>query len=143
LALGTGIPIVPVFDLTIHNPSRTLLAATYGRSMYKYDLGYFASINNNSANIFSFKAYPNPFTEQIVFQIENRTQNITTNLENKMVLQIYDISGKLIKTINSEKNNKIIWNGNNNAGEKVKAGIYICKTQFDGNNYYSKIIYSK
>ena len=32
--LGAGLPSVPVADLTFHQPTRTLLAGTFGRSMY-------------------------------------------------------------------------------------------------------------
>ncbi len=35
---GSNLPNVPINDLTLHNDSRTLVAATFGRSMYKYDL---------------------------------------------------------------------------------------------------------
>ena len=34
---GSNLPNVPINDLTLHNDSRTLVAATFGRSMYKYD----------------------------------------------------------------------------------------------------------
>ena len=32
--LGMGLPLAPVADMTFHHPTRTLLAGTYGRSMY-------------------------------------------------------------------------------------------------------------
>lgn len=38
LPLGESLPRVPVIDLVLHNPTRTLLAATYGRSMFTLDL---------------------------------------------------------------------------------------------------------
>ena len=37
-ALGTGLPMVPVMDLRVHEPTRTLYAATFGRGMWKTDL---------------------------------------------------------------------------------------------------------
>lgn len=33
--LGSGLPLISIMDLTWHAPSRTLVAATYGRSMYR------------------------------------------------------------------------------------------------------------
>ena len=39
--LGEDMPLVPVIDLVLHNPTRELLAATYGRSMYTMDLDLF------------------------------------------------------------------------------------------------------
>lgn len=37
--MGTGMPMVPVLDLTLHNPTRSLLAGTFGRSMYRIEIG--------------------------------------------------------------------------------------------------------
>ena len=37
--MGTGMPIVAIADLAIHHPTRTLRAATHGRSMFEIDLG--------------------------------------------------------------------------------------------------------
>lgn len=37
--LAPGLPITVVHDLTLHAPSRKLVAATHGRSMYSIDLG--------------------------------------------------------------------------------------------------------
>jgi photosystem II stability/assembly factor-like uncharacterized protein len=37
--LGTGLPAVVVVDLALHTASRTLRAATHGRSMYEIELG--------------------------------------------------------------------------------------------------------
>lgn len=49
--LGDSLPNVPITDLTLHHPTRMLVAATYGRSMYKFDLGiptYLEDVGNNS-----------------------------------------------------------------------------------------------
>ncbi len=37
-ALGTGLPLVSVMDIVLHDSSRTLVAATHGRSMYRISL---------------------------------------------------------------------------------------------------------
>lgn len=37
--LGTGLPRVPVLSLVLHRPTRTLRAASHGRSMWDYSLG--------------------------------------------------------------------------------------------------------
>jgi photosystem II stability/assembly factor-like uncharacterized protein len=36
--LGDSLPVVPVTDLVLHNPTRTLVAATFGRSFYSIDV---------------------------------------------------------------------------------------------------------
>jgi hypothetical protein len=40
--LGEDMPAVPVLDLVLHNPTRELVAATHGRSMYTLDLDLLA-----------------------------------------------------------------------------------------------------
>lgn len=36
--MGANLPLIPVNDLDLHNETRKLVAATFGRSMYTYDL---------------------------------------------------------------------------------------------------------
>jgi len=38
LPLGSGLPIVPIHDLALHDSTRTLVAGTHGRSMFKINL---------------------------------------------------------------------------------------------------------
>jgi photosystem II stability/assembly factor-like uncharacterized protein len=42
--LGDSLPNSPIMDLVLHNNTRTLVAATYGRSMYKYDLDFITPV---------------------------------------------------------------------------------------------------
>jgi hypothetical protein len=37
-ALGTGLPLAPVLDIRLHDASSTLVASTFGRSMWKLDI---------------------------------------------------------------------------------------------------------
>jgi hypothetical protein len=67
-------------------------------------------------------AYPNPF---------NPSTTITYGLDNdgKVSINIYDISGRLIKNLvktdQAQGLHSIIWNGTNQNGEKVPAGMYL------------------
>jgi len=70
--------------------------------------------------------YPNPFnpSTEIIFQVKEASN---------VVLKIYDILGREVKTlVDEEKNNgiyKVTWNGDNNFGEQVGSGIYFYKIQ--------------
>ncbi len=57
--IGSGMPIVPVTDICLHNPTRTLVAATFGRSMYKLNL-LSLSQENEPAGPVSLNVFPNP-----------------------------------------------------------------------------------
>ena len=48
--LGNNLPNAPITDLVLHNPTRTLIAATYGRSMYSIELSHTADITVTSPN---------------------------------------------------------------------------------------------
>ena len=70
------------------------------------------------------KNYPNPFNPSttIPFNI-NQAGNVTLN--------VYDMSGSLVKTLASDYKEagsyKVIWNGLNNDGQQVASGQYILK----------------
>ncbi|NIA23344.1 MAG: T9SS type A sorting domain-containing protein, partial [Proteobacteria bacterium] len=58
-------------------------------------------------------------------------------------LAIYSLSGRLVKTLVNEMKNagvyKTAWNGRNNSGNKVVAGIYVCKLVNGGKMISKKI----
>lgn len=44
--LGDNLPNVPVTDIRLHQPGRTLIAATYGRSMFAFNLDQLVNVND-------------------------------------------------------------------------------------------------
>jgi photosystem II stability/assembly factor-like uncharacterized protein len=72
--LGNNLPNAPITDLVLHNPTRTLIAATYGRSMYYINLTPVTDIekdNDGLKDFVLFQNYPNPFnpSTKIEFRI--------------------------------------------------------------------------
>ncbi len=80
---------------------------------------------------FDIECYPNPFSEHITIQLP------MYNRYKINVLEIYDISGKIIKTINTIEN-AITWNGKSNSGQKCNRGIYFLKLK--NNSFIKKIL---
>lgn len=80
--------------------------------------------NLSIKNIFN---YPNPFTEQTAFFFDHNRPN--EDLE--ILIQIFTVSGKLIKTIssiintNSFRSDAINWNGLDDFGDPIGRGVYI------------------
>ena len=67
--------------------------------------------------------YPNPFTNSTMFKFSNGTINNINLVE----INIYTISGRLVKTIIEEgdfNENEIKWNGETDNGTKLDAGTY-------------------
>ncbi len=66
-------------------------------------------------------AFPNPFALQT-------TIHYSVPQKSNVVLELYDVTGSLIKTLVSETKPAgeyaVYWNGTSNNGERVKAGVY-------------------
>ena len=92
--------------------------------------------------------YPNPFTSYTEFQFEHNRAN--QNLE--VQVQIFTVSGKLVKTINQEINSLgnrvtgIKWDGLDDYGDKIGKGVYIyrlkVRSQLDNSqaDEYEKLV---
>lgn len=92
--MGTNLPLVPVNDLDLHNESRTLVAATFGRSMYTYDLfqdTLSTGVQNQliAARDIRLKLYPNPLQA-------SSNLIVHTAAEIEATLYFLDLAGKSI-----------------------------------------------
>jgi photosystem II stability/assembly factor-like uncharacterized protein len=130
---NTGLPKAPVLDLTFHAPTRTMVAATYGRSMYRTTVPLpipsttIAPIVQEELNI-----SPNPFVAEchVSFLL----------VENQAIgLDLYDQSGRYVKNV---------FEGHLDAGmhklpmrsEGISAGVYYFKLSVSGKITYKKVI---
>ena len=82
--------------------------------------------------------YPNPFSNNTIF-----TYWLTQPAE-KVVIKIYNLRGRLIKTIEQDmprwKYNEEHWDGRDKEGNKLASGVYLYKlTVFDGNRKLEKV----
>ncbi|MEP7145875.1 MAG: T9SS type A sorting domain-containing protein [bacterium] len=132
--LGTGIPSnVPCHDLTFHQPTRTLVVWTHGRSAFKTVVPMVGIENNNSQTPESFKLgqnYPNPFNP--VTKI-----NYQLTVTGYVILKVYDVNGKEVETLVDQKQNAgnylIQFDGNLNS-----SGIYFYSLYLDGKRMQTK-----
>ena len=93
--------------------------------------------NQMAKIIKSFKLkqnYPNPFNPSTTIQYEIPKAG-------KVKLNIYDVSGRLVKELLSDFQqaglHKKKWNGLNKSGKKVSSGFYVYTVKFE-NRFYSK-----
>lgn len=89
----------------------------------------FVVVNHNEGALANVYNYPNPFTTQTQFMFEHNMPN-----ENIYVtINIYSISGKVVKTIRTIVNtpgtrvNNITWDGKDEYGDKLGKGVYLYK----------------
>ncbi|MEE9449960.1 MAG: T9SS type A sorting domain-containing protein [Ignavibacteriaceae bacterium] len=112
--LGDSLPNSPTMDLVLHNNTRTLVAATYGRSMYKYDLDFITPVASEEFQPMEFQLfqnYPNPFNPTTKIKFTILTSHLNPSLyqgegqrERLVVLKVYDVLGNEIATlVNEEK----------------------------------------
>ncbi|HKK57882.1 MAG TPA: type IX secretion system sortase PorU, partial [Salinivirga sp.] len=75
--------------------------------------------------------YPNPFTTKTSFLFEHNQANEMIDVR----IQIFTISGKLIKTLETSvsgtqyMNNPIVWDGRDDFGDRIGRGVYIYKVR--------------
>lgn len=75
--------------------------------------------------------FPNPFTTNTEFQFEHNRANQQLNVQ----VQIFTVSGKLVKTINANivpSGNRVTginWNGLDDYGDKIGKGVYVYRVK--------------
>ncbi|MCX8015426.1 MAG: T9SS type A sorting domain-containing protein, partial [candidate division WOR-3 bacterium] len=77
-----------------------------------------------------FLVYPNPFNHKLFIACAQTDINI------------YDISGNLIKTLtsNSQTSNCLIWDGTNNYGLKMPAGVYFISSKLGKRTITKRVV---
>jgi len=129
--LGAALPNVPIVDLRLHDPGRKLIAATYGRSMYTFNLDAIVGTSELSQNGKGIHVYPNPFTEEFHIDFE-----LTKDAE--IEFSVYNNSGRLVHDqkgyYQGGKNTAII-----NLGQ-LPGGIYYIRFTHENNNLTSSVI---
>lgn len=106
----------------------------YGGIIFLYE-PYLVGIDEESTdNQKQLKVYPNPARNNLSVEISNSN-------DSPLILNIYDISGKLLKSqeIKNVTSKDVISIPINKLGE----GIYVLKIQQSGETYYSKFVVNK
>lgn len=93
-ALGTGLPQAPVLDLDLHNGTRSLVAGTFGRSMYRYDLTQLPTASEGRPGTVSLdlEVGPNPSSGAVTFRFGlDESQAVT--------LSVFDLQGRRVAVL--------------------------------------------
>ena len=106
----------------------------------EYQLNIDSNIDAVPEDFQILSAYPNPFNARV-------TININSSMDTDGNLDIFDISGRLIKSFNTitiiNGNNKFEWDGLNNLGKKLPSGVYITSLKTELGILNRKIILVK
>ena len=107
---------------------RSTYPKTSGYSVRCIYSGSSVSINNQKSESFNIKAFPNPTFNRITF--EYKLPMMTKDAS----ILIFDVNGKLIKTIGLSKNEQLV----NIPLESLSAGTYFYSLKIDGHKYNSR-----
>jgi hypothetical protein len=84
--------------------------------------------------------YPNPF-------VPSTKISFTMPRAARAVLKVYDIKGRLVRTLIDEETEKgestVIWDGNDDSGRPVASGVYFYQLKADGQSQAKKMILLK
>jgi len=98
---------------------------------------YYSKLAENAENGPRILASPNPFKNRI-----SLTYN--TLEKSSLLVEVYDMTGKLIKELERGEFDAGVhefeWNGRNEKGSKVSAGVYICSFRSNEGVAFSRII---
>ena len=129
--LGTGMPPVPVADLTLHNASRTLVAATHGRSQWTldlHDLPVAVGPAPAPAHLALSAPYPNPSRGDVRLELELSSGG-------RARAEIFDSMGRRVGRLFDRAlaagRHPIAWNGRDESGRPSAAGVYYLRVTLD------------
>ncbi len=95
---------------------------------------------NSPASDLQLANYPNPFNP-------STTICYSVPKDGEVSINIYNAKGQLVKTLVNEQKNlgihSVVWNGNDNNGNKVSSGIYFTRIIADGKTLTSKMLMLK
>lgn len=129
--LGLGMPVQTVFDLSLHSASRTLVAATHGRSQWKVDLSSLpASVPPGGAGRLALSPpSPNP---------SRGTARATLDLPapQRVEVVVFDVAGRRVRTLYSgfadAGRMSLSWDGFDARGGRASAGVYLLRARTQG-----------
>ena len=100
-----------------------IVVGTHGNGVYSSSLTpAFVGIEDNGALAVNHKTFPNPFTNEVTFEV-------TLETDETVALEVFDLKGSRVYLSQAGKLtkgvNQIRWEARNNQGEPVPAGNYI------------------
>lgn len=124
LPLGAGMPIQTIFDLTFHAPSRTLVAATHGRSQWSLQLGDLkvgVEPHAVAARIGLSTPAPNPSRGVARFAL-------SLSQPGGVEVAVFDAMGRRVRALHSGAlaagRHDLSWDGRDEQGKTARPGVY-------------------
>ncbi len=138
---------------TIHFPFKNLLEGRHTLSLKVWDVYNnsseatieFVVVKDKNIQLTRVYNYPNPFTTHTEFWFEHNQPGKQMHAQ----VQIFTISGKLVKTIEKDilnegyRSTSITWDGLDKYGDRIARGVYIYKLKVRAANFSTAEKYQK
>ena len=102
----------------------------------------YANAGMQFARISPIRIWPNPFRNKVEINVlaEGRAQSAwrKNQIKEKCKLEIYNTSGELIRVF--EDVEKVVWDGRDYRGRRVKVGVCIVKLGIGGKSYVRRVM---
>ncbi len=101
------------------------------------NIEYITAISESDAlsgdlSALGFSVFPNPFYKNLVIKYQIPSTKFQTNSNSQAALKIYDAAGRLVKRFNHltiQPFNQVVWNGSDDAGRALPAGVYFVQLE--------------
>lgn len=130
--LGWSMPVQTIFDLSLHPPSRTLVAATHGRSQWRLDLSSVpvaVEPSRVAPRVALSSPVPNPAAGSVRFTLELPQASATE-------IVIYDATGRRVRTVFDASlqagTHAFAWDGRDASGRVCRAGVFFARASAGG-----------
>ncbi len=141
--LGAGMPLQTIFDLEYHAGSRQLFAFTHGRSIYKLDL-----------SALPVSVRPTPVAPQLALSAPSPNPSrgpvrCTLELSRETVVEIavFGLDGRRVRALASDRwsagRHDLVWDGADDRGRSVAAGIYFLRAAAGGARRMQRIVLTR
>jgi hypothetical protein len=93
-----------------------------------------------------FSVFPNPFYKNLVIKYQIPSTKFQTNSKSQAALKIYDAAGRLVKQFSHltiQPINQIIWDGADEIGRLVPAGVYFVALESGDFKQLKKVVLLK
>ena len=126
--LGSGLPLQAVFDLTLHDASRTLVAATHGRSQWKLDVGSLpVAVGGRAASparLALGAPVPNPARGAARFTLTGGGAGA-----GPVEVAVFDVAGRRVRALwrgtpAAGGAQALSWDGRDDGGRRAAPGVY-------------------
>jgi hypothetical protein len=138
--LGNGLPIQTVFDLSFHAGSRTLVAATHGRSQWKLTLpsaplDVVEPVAPPRLALSAPRPQPSRGTARLELELSRATS---------IDVVIYDASGRRVRTLldgaRDAGRHALAWDGADDRGHAVSPGVFFVRADAAGASVTRRLV---